>query len=143
MSEYSYAATQEVAVNGNIIFNTTIPCNRGFIYHREESGIFILRGIVSNPTQCFARYQITYNGNIGIPTGETVGPINVTIAIDGESLPASTAIVSPTVVDSFFNVSVTAIVDVPRGCCLNCSIENGSTIPIDVANSNLTIARIA
>lgn len=143
MPEYTYAASQEVAVNSNVIFNTTIPCTRGCIYHREESGVFILRGIVNNPTQTFARYQVTYNGNISIPTGETVGPISVAIAIDGETLPASTAIVTPTVVESLFNVTVTAIIDVPRGCCLNVSIENGSTIPIDVANSNLTIARVA
>lgn len=143
MAEFSYATSQEVAVNGNVIFNTVIPCNRGYVYHRDESGIFILRGIVNNPSSCFARYQVTYNGNISVPTDETPGPISLSIAIDGETLPASTAIVTPTVVDALFNVTVTAIIDVPRGCCLNCSIENNSDIPINVANSNLVIARIA
>ena len=143
MAEYTYAAAQEVAVNGNVILNTSIPCNRGFIYHRDESGILILRGIVTNPTSCFARYVVTFNGNISIPEGQTVGPIQLAIAIDGEQLQTSTAIVTPTVVDSYFNVTVTAIIDVPRNCCLNCSIENTSTIPINVANSNLTVSRTA
>ena len=143
MAEYTYALAQEVAAGGNIIFNTSIPCNKGFIYHRDESGILILRGIVTNPTSCFARYVITYNGNISIPEGQTVGPIQIAIAIDGEQLQTSTAIVTPTVVDSYFNVTVTAVIDVPKNCCLNCSIENTSTIPINVSNSNLTVSRTA
>ena len=143
LAEYTYALSQEVASNSNVIFNTTIPCNRGYIYHREESGVFILRGIVNNPSSYSARYQVTYNGNVSVPTGETPGPISLAIAIDGEVLPSSTAIVTPTVVDALFNVTVTAIIDVPRGCCLNCSIENNSDIPINVANSNLVISRIA
>ena len=55
-----------------------------------------------------------------------------------------------TVAEAFFNVTSTAIIDVPRGCCLNLSVENVPADPtavttpaINVQNSNLTVSRIA
>lgn len=143
MAEYTNVALQEIAVNGNAILNDSIPCNRGFIYHRNESGVFLLRGIVSNPNACMARYQVTFNGNIAIPTGETVGPISMAIAIGGEVIQTSNAIVTPTVVNSFFNITSTAFIDVPRGCCLSLAVENTSDIPINLQNANLVIVRVA
>lgn len=143
MAEYVGIVSQTVAPNAAIVFSDSISCNSGAIYHRNESGIFILRGIVNNPCSNYARYQVIYNGNIAVPTDETPGPISVSIAIDGEALPSTTAIVTPTVVSAFFNVSSTTYIDVPRNCCLNISVENSSTIPIDIQNSNLTIVRTA
>lgn len=143
IAEYTYNDLYEVPVGQSIIFNNTIPCNRGLIYHRNESGVFILRGIVSNPTSCFARYQVVYNGNTSVPTGETPAPLSISIAIDGEAIPTSTAIVTPTVADAFFNITSTAIIDCPKGCCVNLSIVNNGTIPTNVQNSNLVITRVA
>lgn len=151
MAEYLNNDIQLVAAGAPVLLRTSIGCTRGFIYHRPESGILILRGVVNNPCANFARYQVTFNGNIAVPEGGTAGPISIAIAIDGEPIMTSRAIVTPTVVDAYFNVTSTAIIDVPRGCCFNLSVENTSepadattpASPINVQNSNLTVSRIA
>ena len=150
MAEYLSNAVQLVAPNAPLTFDTSIGCNKGFIYHRPQSGIIILRGIVNNPCSSFARYQVTYVGNIAVPEGGTPGAIAVALALDGEPIPTSRAIQTPTVADAYFNVTSTAIIDVPKGCCMNLSVENvseasgtGTAPSINAQNSNLTITRIA
>ena len=140
MSEFTYIPIQEVNPSRPIPLNTTIGCSKGCIIHRNGSGIVTLRGITNS---CFARYQVTFNGNIAVPTGETVGPISVAISIDGEPLESSEAIVTPAAVDNYFNVTSTAFVTVPKGCCFNVSVENTSDIPINVQNANLVVVRVA
>lgn len=142
MAEYVYNLVQEVPVNTGAIFNTSIPCNRGNIFHRNESGLIILRGNTA-PNMCYARYQVTFNGNVAVPTGETAGPISMAISIDGEPILTSNAIVTPTVVDAYFNITSTAFITIPRGCCFNIGVENTSTIPINLQNANLVITRVA
>lgn len=158
MAEYAYAPIQTVEPNQNVILDTVIPCNRGYVYHRNQSGIVILRGIVNNPTSCFARYQVTFNGNVALPTGATVGAISVALAIDGEPIQTSRAVVNPAATAddpptdaNFFNVTSTAIITVPKGCCFSVAVENTSTPAaaggvapeILVKNANLTVSRIA
>ena len=156
MAEFTYNPVQTVNANQPVVLSTTIPCGKGYVYHRPESGIVTLRGITNN---CFARYQVTFNGNIAVPDGGTVGPISVALALDGEPLLTSRAIVTPAATaddpptqDNFFNVTSTAIITVPKGCCFNVSVENTSesatpaTTPapaILVQNANLTVSRIA
>lgn len=155
MAEFTNNLVQTVLANQVVTLNTTIGCPKGYVYHREGSGIVTLRGITPN---CFARYQVTFNGNIAIPSTGTVGPISVAIAIDGEPVLTSRAIVTPAAVadepptqNNFFNVTSTAIINVPRGCCMNISVENVSegATPTDpapailVQNANLTVTRIA
>lgn len=153
MAEYLANAEQIVELNQPILFTASIPCNRGYVYHEDETGIFILRGIVNNPCDCKARYQVTYNGNIAIPTGGAVTPIAVAIAVNGEQRPTSRSITNPAAVDVYNGVTSTAIIDVPRGCCFTISVRYVSgitgaaaTVPtpaIEVINSNLVINRIA
>jgi len=151
MAEFTYNDVQIVNPNQPVILNTTIGCGRGYVYHRNESGIVTLRGIVNNPCSSFARYQVTFNANIAIPTGETVGPIAIALAIDGEAVMTSRAIVTPAAVGDYFNVTSTAIIDVPKGCCNHISVEcvaaaNDGTTPalaINVQNANMTVSRIA
>lgn len=143
MAEFTYNPIQEVEVGGNVIFNSSISCNKGYVLHRNESGLVTLRGIVNNPCGRFARYRVQFDANIAVPTGETPGPISVSVAIGGEALQTSNAIVTPTVVDAYFNVVSFAIIDVPAGCCNTIAIENTSTIPINVQNANLEVTRIA
>ena len=151
MAEFTYNPVQLVQPNQSIIFNTSIGCNKGYVYHRNESGVVILRGIVNNPYSGFARYQLAFNGNIALPVGGTVGPIAVAISIDGEPILTSKAIVTPAAVDNYFNVTSTAFITVPRGCCFNVSIENvsaGATSSdpapaINVQNANLVVVRTA
>lgn len=151
MAEFTYNPIQEVQPNQPVILNTSIGCPRGYVLHRNESGIVTLRGIVNNYCGCFARYQVTFNGNIAVPEDGTAGPISVALAIDGEPILTSRAIVTPAAVDEYFNVTSTAIITVPKGCCFNVSVENTSeaadpTTPapaINVQNANLTVSRIA
>ena len=149
MAEYGYNAVQAVSLNQPLIFNASIPCGRGFVYHDDETGNFILRGITPN---CFARYQVTYNGNVSIPEGGAVTPIAVAISVNGDTRPTSRAIFVPAAVDTYGNVTSTAIITVPRGCCFNVSVryvaadEDPATVPtpvINAQNSNLLITRIA
>ena len=152
MAEFTYNPVQLVQPNQPVMLNTTIGCNRGYVFHRNESGIVTLRGIVNNPSCCFARYQVTFNGNIAVPEDGTVGPIAIAIAIDGEPVLTSRAIVTPAAEDEYFNVTSTAIITIPRGCCFNISVENVSesatptTTPapaINVQNANMTVMRIS
>lgn len=152
MAEFAFNPVQLVQPNQPVVLDTVIPCYKGYVYHRNQSGILTLRGIVNSPCNGFARYQVAFNGNIAVPTGTTVGPISVSLALDGEPIPTSRAIVTPAAVENYFNVTATAIITVPRGCCFNVSVENTSesatpaTTPapaINVQNANLTVSRIA
>lgn len=149
MAEYLAVAEQDVDLNNPVIFTNSIPCTKGYIFHEDGTGVFTFRGITNN---CFARYQVTFNGNIAVPTGGTAGPIAVSITVDGEQRPSSKAIVTPAAVEEYNNVTSTAIVTVPRGCCKTVSVRavSGTTDPTDtpapitsVANANLVISRIA
>lgn len=143
MAEYVYNPIQEVEDGQNVLLQDSIPCNRGYVIHRNGSGILTLRGIVNNPCARFARYKVEFNGNIAIPTGGTAGEISLALAIDGEPLQTSRARVTPTVVDAYFNVTSVANITVPTECCLTISVENTSGVPINVQNANLTVDRTA
>lgn len=148
-AEYLANAIQEVALNGPVIFSASIPCTRGCIYHEDETGVFILRGVTN---QCFATYQVTFNGNIAVPEGGTVAPIAIAVTVNGEPRLTSRAIYTPAAADEYGNVTSTAIIKVPRGCCFSLSVDAvpATTDPtvtpapvINVQNANLTISRIA
>ena len=149
-AEYLANAVQSVSNNAPIIFTASIPCKKGYVYHEDETGIFILRGITCN--QCFATYQVAFNGNIAIPEGGTVTPIAVAITVNGEPRLTSRAIFTPAAAQDYGNVTSTAIIKVPKGCCFSLSIEavpasaDPTVTPapvIEVQNSNLVINRIA
>jgi hypothetical protein len=150
MAEYLSVLTQSVALNNPIVFTDSIPCTKGCVYHEDGTGIFILRGITNN---CFARYQVTYNGNINVPEGGTVTAIGLALSVNGEERPSSLAIFYPQAVSEPGNVTSTAIVTVPKGCCFSVAVRyvdattsDPATTPtpvIEVANSNLVITRIA
>lgn len=151
--EFLYNPVQEVALNAPILFDTSIPCNRGNVYHESNTGNFILKGANgNNQCNCFAHYQVTFNGNIAIPEGGTVVPIAVALAVNGEPRLTSRAIFTPAAVGDYGNVTSTAIIKVPRCCCFSLSVDavpasvDPAVTPapvIEVQNANLTIARIA
>ena len=147
MAEYTYNPVQLVEPGQAVILNDNIPCNKGYVLHRQESGLVILRGITNN---CFARYQVTVNGNIALPEdAAAVVPISIALAIDGEPVQTSRAIVTPAAVDEYSNVTSTAIITVPRGCCFTVAVENTSSVvdgvapAINIQNVNVTVSRIA
>lgn len=153
--EFLKNEVQEVALNAPILFDTSIPCNRGNVYHEGQTGNFILKGArYNNGCNCnqFAQYQCTFNGNVAIPTGGTVTPIAVAITVNGEPRLTSRAIFTPAAVEEYGNVTSTAIIKVPKCCCFSLSVDAvpATTDPtvtpapvIEVQNANLTITRIS
>ena len=151
MAEYLANAVQIVELNQPVIFTASIPCNKGYIYHEDETGIFILRGITCN--QCYATYQVTFNGNVALPEEATdIVPIAIAITVNGEPRLTSRAIYTPQAVDEYGNVTSTAIIKVPKGCCFSLSVDSvpATTDPtivpapiINVQNANVTVSRIA
>lgn len=141
-AEYSMTALQTVAVDDNVLFsNGSRACRKGFIQHRDDSGIFFLKGASNG---CRAVYRVTFNGNIAIATGGTVEPISIALTINGEELGNALATVTPAAIGDFFNVSVTTFIEIPCGCCVTVSVENVSdTTDIDLTNGNIIFDRVA
>lgn len=154
MAEYlTRDAVETVALNGTIPFIDSIPCNRGYVYHQSGTGIFVLRGVVNNPTACFARYNVEFTGNLAIPEGGAITPIATAIVVSGEERVGSRSIFTPAAVDEYGNVTSRATVDVPKGCCftvgveyVNGTVDDPATTPtplINVIDGSLSINRVA
>ena len=139
--EITANAIQTVAVNQAVLFTeTAVPGNCSMI-HREGSGLVGLRGLPNG--QCRARFLIEFGANIAVPEGSEVGPISLAISINGEPVVTSSMISTPAAVSQYNNVGASLYVDVPIGCCSQISVENTSTIPVNVQNANLIIERVA
>lgn len=141
MAEFTSSAIQTVAAGGNLPLIETSVKGSSCVVHREGAGVVTLRGLTNG--QCFARFKVSFGGNIAIPTGGTVGPISVALAVGGEALNSATAIVTPAAVDQYSNVFAAVFVEVPRGCCVTVALKNTSTQAISIANSNLIVERVA
>ena len=131
---------QTVPIDQNVLFTETAVRGNGSIMHREGSGIVTLRALT---TQCRARFKVSFGANIAVPTGQTVGPISLALAINGEGVPTSSMIETPAAVEEFNNVYSSIFIDVPNGCCTQISVENIGTIPVNVQNANLIVERVA
>ena len=110
--EITANAIQLVQSNQNVLFTETAVAGNSSIVHREGSGLISIRGLTQ---QNRARFKVSFGGNIAIPAEETVGPISLAIAINGEAIPSTTMIVTPTVVDAYFNIFSAIFLDVPSG----------------------------
>lgn len=151
MAEWTGVAVQTVNPGESIVFTENpVPCTRGLILHRNDSGAFLLKGAsngVSNQCQCPCRnnqvvnFMADFGANIAIPTGETVGEISVAFAIDGNALNGTEMVVTPAAVEEFFNVSRAANIPIWKGCCQTLSIINTGTIPILVEAANLVLTK--
>ena len=139
MAEFTNVFVQQIAANGNAVFSEAPVSGSNCIVHRDGSGIITLRGMTN---QCRARYKVVFGGNIAIPTGGTVGPISVAIAVEGEALGSATAIVTPAAVNEFFNVFAAAFIEVPRGCCVTVAVKNTSTETLELENANVIVERV-
>lgn len=132
MAEFVTATTQTVEPNANVLFTDTVvePCCK--VRHRKGSGIFTLKG---------GRYLVSFDANIAIPTGETLGQATLALSLNGEPLPGGTMTVRPTGADLFFNVSKALEIDVPCNCCYTLSVRNISPVDVDVDDANLITQR--
>lgn len=151
-AEYSANAIQLIQPNASAIFTESpVPCNRGMIYHRDESGLFRLASPSTLGVSCrrcccccgdypSALYQVAFHGNIAVPTepAGTVEPISLALAIDGEIDPSSTMIYTPAAVGDYGNVGADIIIAVPCICrCASVSVRNTSTQAINLQNANI------
>jgi hypothetical protein len=141
-AEYSAIALQTVAVDDNVLFNNGFrACRKGFISHRDDGGVFFLKGANNG---CRAIYRVKFQANIAIAAGGTVEPISIALTINGEQLGNATAIVTPVAIGDFWSVSVETFIDIPCSCCVTVSVENTSdTTAIDVTNANIIFDRVA
>lgn len=144
-AEYSYALSQIVAEDENILFlDGDRACKKGFVTHRSGAGIFRLKGAGNS---CKTIYRVTFNANIAVAPaadGGVLGPISVALQEDGETLTNAVAVVTPAAIGDFFNVSVSTFIVIPCGCCVTISVENISDgTAIEVENANIIIDRVA
>lgn len=153
MARFVANAIQTVQSNQPVLLEGSWWANRRYLFHQNESGIVTLRGIVNNPYAEYTVYQVAYNANIAIPTGGTAGSeIALAIARNGEVLPTTRATANPAAVDEYWHVGASDYIIVPRGCCVDISVENASvsatpaTTPapaINVQNASLIVVRVA
>jgi hypothetical protein len=146
-AEYSAVMLQTIGVDSNILFNNGFrACQKGFISHRDDSGVFFLKGASNG---CRATYRVTFDGNIAASAatdGGVVGQISVALTINGEALGNATATVTVATLETdVFNVSLTTFIDIPCGCCVTVGVENVSenNSSIDVTNANIIFDRVA
>lgn len=149
MASYGYNPIQGLQPNGNALLLDETPCKSGNIMHREGSGILTLRG--SNNRCNPARYLIKYYANIAVQTGSPVGAISTALALSGEILESSRAIVTPAAVEEYFAVARELEIVVPSNCCVTITVKNasvaatpGATVPvIDMQNLHVEAYRTA
>lgn len=140
-AEYSYIPIQTVAAGDNLLFmQGDRCCKKGNIQHRDSSGVFFLKGGCGCNR---AQYRVTFDGNIALAAGATVGEISVALAINGETIGNAIGRVTPAAVGDYFNVSFSTFIEIPCSCCLTASIENTSASAIDVQNANVIFDRVA
>lgn len=65
------------------------------------------------------------------------------LAVDGEPLTSAAATVTPAAAENYFNIYLSVLVAVPRGCCVTVAAENTGAQAINVANANLIVDRVA
>lgn len=140
MAEYTTPGILTVAAGQNVPLTSAAVNSKPCIIHRDGAGIVTLRGLTN---QCKARFRVSFGGNIAVPTGGTVEAITAALAINGEPLNSATATVTPAAVENYFNIYVSAIVEVPRGCCLTVAMENTSNQAINISNTNMVVDRIS
>ena len=151
MAKYITTTDQNVALNGAFPFDAvSIPCNRGCVVP-IATGVVTLRGDTVNR---FARYDVTVQGNVSIPTGGAVTPLAVAITLNGVAIPDSVAIVTPTGVGDVWHVNTSTTVTVPRGCCVSVSAAYVDATEDDAAvtptpsifvrrRASITVTRVA
>ena len=153
MAEWTNVARQIVNPGEAIVFtDNPVPCLKGLIKHRNDSGAFNLNGrsydFCGTPSCPCCRlyndsvqYMVDFGANIAIPEGETVGPISVAFEVGNSTLQGTTMIVTPAAVEEFWNVSRASNVPVFKNCCQDFAIRNTSAVPIAVTNANVIFSR--
>lgn len=138
--EVTSNAIQTVASGANVLFTETPIEGNSSMHHREGSGFVSLKGVCGQQRR--ARFLIFFSGNIAVANPGANGPIQLSIAVNGEAIQTSRMIITAST-DEYFNVSSGLYLEVPKCCCYNVSVKNTTDVPINVQNANLIIERVA
>lgn len=148
MAEYTNTNLQTVQSQGQVLFSEApVPCTRGIIKHRDGSGSFLISGgnspfVTTYRCPCCSQnastnFLVNFGANVAIPTGGTVGEISMGIMVDGSLIPSSVVRVTPTEVNTYFDVDRTINIPIWRGCCQTVSVVNLSDQSINVQEANI------
>lgn len=127
-------ATQSVATNAVVLFNSTRIHTGCSARHEPGSGRFVLLkpGV----------YEVEFNANVSLPADATVGPITLSIVQDGEAVAGSRMIYTPAAVSTLDNISATVLIRVyEQCCCTSLSVRNDTTTAVNVQDANFVITR--
>ena len=128
MAEFTSIFIQQVESRQNALLTEDAVRSR-CVNHRSGSGLVC---VANSGTDCNpARYRVYAKANIAIPTGGTVEPISLALALNGEVLQSSLATVTPAAVENFFNVSFEEIICAGK-CQVNLAVVNPNTQTIEV-----------
>ena len=129
---------QQVAAGQNAVLDTDVIRSR-CVSHRTGSGLICVdnSGCDCKP----ARYKVFVKANISIPTGGTVGPISLGIALNGEIVQSSIATVTPAAAGDEFSVATEEIINAGK-CSVNIAVRNPNTETIQISDLTVIVERI-
>ena len=139
MAEFVYVPIQLVDDGDSVLLNATSSrgCRKCIGHSEDGSGVITLR----NYDRGCAQYRVSFGANIAVPAGGAVGPISIAISVRGETRASSEAIVTPTVVDAYFNVYTSLLVPVSSCESVDVAVVNTSDQPINIQNARLIVGR--
>lgn len=138
MAEFTGIFVQQVAAGQNAVLDVDVIKSR-CVSHRTGSGLICVdnSGCDCKP----ARYKVFVKANISIPTGGTVGPISLGIALNGEIVQSSIATVTPAATGDEFSVATEEIINAGK-CPVNIAVRNPNTQTIEISNLVVIVERI-
>lgn len=137
MAEFT-STIQQVAAGQNAVLDVDVIKSR-CVSHRTGSGLICVdnSGCDCKP----ARYKVFVKANISIPTGGTVGPISLGIALNGEIVQSSIATVTPAATGDEFSVATEEIINAGK-CPVNIAVRNPNTETIQISDLTVIVERI-
>ena len=137
MAEFT-STIQQVAAGQNAVLDVDVIKSR-CVSHRTGSGLICVdnSGCDCKP----ARYKVFVKANISIPTGGTVAPISLGIALNGEIVQSSIATVTPAATGDEFSVATDEIVNAGK-CPVNIAVRNPNTETIQISDLTVIVERI-
>ena len=137
MAEFT-STIQQVAAGQNAVLDVDVIKSR-CVSHRTGSGLICVdnSGCDCKP----ARYKVFVKANISIPTGGTVAPISLGIALNGEIVQSSIATVTPAAAGDEFSVATEEIINAGK-CPVNIAVRNPNTQTIQVSDLVVIVERI-
>ena len=137
MAEFT-STIQQVAAGQNAVLDNDVIRSR-CVSHRTGSGLICVdnSGCDCKP----ARYKVFVKANISIPTGGTVAPISLGIALNGEIVQSSIATVTPAATGDEFSVATEEIINAGK-CPVNIAVRNPNTQTIQVADLVVIVERV-